>query len=142
MSTYTTTSDGLHVYVCNACFKFYEQLERIKYVVFQSMDYMKQILANNPLHLQILSLIDISMKIEQWNYGFMHGQIQSYGLLDHLLFYWNSKFQPTSTSKDVNLALTNLLHQNLSSNPLIQKYITNIEKPNKLMNYVFYLLQL
>jgi hypothetical protein len=34
MSTYTTTSDGLHVYVCNACFKFYEQPERIKYVVF------------------------------------------------------------------------------------------------------------
>jgi hypothetical protein len=64
MSTYTTTSDGLHVYVCNACFKFYEQLEWIKYVVFQSMDHMKQILANNPLNLQLLSLIDISMKIE------------------------------------------------------------------------------
>jgi hypothetical protein len=28
------------------------------------------------------------------------------------------------------LALKDLLHQNLSSNPLIQKYITNIEKPN------------
>jgi len=28
------------------------------------------------------------------------------------------------------LALKNILHQNLSSNPLIQKYITNIEKPN------------
>jgi hypothetical protein len=40
------------------------------------------------------------------------------------------QFQPTSTSKGVNLALKDLLHQNLSSNPLIQKYITNIEKPN------------
>jgi len=28
------------------------------------------------------------------------------------------------------LALKDLLHQNLSLNPLIQKYITNIEKPN------------
>jgi hypothetical protein len=28
------------------------------------------------------------------------------------------------------LAFKNLLHQNLSSNPLIQKYIINIEKPN------------
>jgi len=27
MSTYTTISDGLHVYVCNACFNFYEQPE-------------------------------------------------------------------------------------------------------------------
>jgi hypothetical protein len=45
MSTYTTTNDGLHVYVCNACFKFYEQPKRIKYVVFQSMDYMKQSIA-------------------------------------------------------------------------------------------------
>ncbi len=62
---YTTTSDGFHVYVCNACLKFYEQPEQIKYVVFQSMDNMKRILANNPLHLQLLSLIDISMKIEQ-----------------------------------------------------------------------------
>jgi hypothetical protein len=70
------------------------------------------------------------MKIEQQNYGFMHGQIQPSGLLDNLLLYWNSKFQPTSTPKDVNLALKDLLHQNLSSNPLIQKYISNIEKPN------------
>jgi hypothetical protein len=130
MSRYTTTSDGLYVYVCNACYKFYEQPERIKYVVFQSMDYMKQIFANNLLNLQLLSLIDISIKIEQRNYGFMHGQIQPFGLLDNPLLYWNSKFQPTSTSKDVNLALKDLLHQNLSSNPFIQQYITNIEKPN------------
>jgi hypothetical protein len=60
----------------------------------------------------------------------MHGQIQPSGLLDNPLLYWNSKFQPTSTSKDVNLALKDLLHQNLFSNPLIQKYITTIEKPN------------
>jgi hypothetical protein len=92
MSTYTTISDSLHVYVCNACFKFYEQLERIKYVVFQNMDYMKQILANNLLHLQLLSLIVILMKIEQRNYGFMHGQIQPSWLFDNPLLYWNSKF--------------------------------------------------
>ncbi len=130
MFTYTTISDLLHVYVCNACFKFYEQPKWIKYVVFQSMDYMKQILANNPLDLQLFSFIDISIKIEQRNYGFMHGKIQLFGLLGNPLFYCNSKFQPTSTSKDVNLAFKDLLHQNLSSNPLIQKYITNIEKPN------------
>jgi len=70
------------------------------------------------------------MKIEQQNYGFMHGQIQPSRLLDNPLLYWNSKFQPTSTSKDVNLALKDLLHQKLSSNPLKQKYITNNEKPN------------
>jgi hypothetical protein len=34
MSTYTTTSDGLSVYGCNACFKFYEQPKQIKYVAF------------------------------------------------------------------------------------------------------------
>jgi hypothetical protein len=89
--------------MCNACFKFYEQPKRIKYVVFQSMNYMKQILANNLLHFQPLSFIDILMKIEQQNYGFMHGQIQPFGLLDNPLLYWNSKFQPTSTSKDVIL---------------------------------------
>jgi hypothetical protein len=71
------------------------------------------------------------MKIEQPNCGFMHGQIQPSRLLDNPLFYWNSKVQPTSTSKDVNLALKDLLHQNLSSNLLIQKHITNIEKPNR-----------
>ncbi len=129
-STYKTSSDGLHVRVCNACLKFYEQPEWIKYVVFQSMDYMKHFFVNNLLHLQLLSFIDISMKIEQQNYGFMHGQIQPSGLLDNPLLYWNSKFQQTSTSKDVNLAFKDLLHQNLTSNPLIQKYITNIEKPN------------
>jgi hypothetical protein len=36
--------------------------------------------------------------------------------------------QPINISKDVNLALEDLLHQNLFSNPLIQKYVTNIEK--------------
>jgi hypothetical protein len=73
MSTYTTIGDGLHVYVCNACFKFYEQPQWIKYVVFQNINYMKQILVNNLLHVQLLSLIDISMKTEQRNYIFMHG---------------------------------------------------------------------
>ncbi len=63
MSTYTTISDGFHMHVCNASFNFYEQLKQIKYVVFQSMDYIKQILASNLLHLRLLSLIDISMKI-------------------------------------------------------------------------------
>jgi hypothetical protein len=58
----------------------------------------------------------------------MHGQIQPSRLFDNPLLYWNSKFEPTITSKDVNLALKNLLHQNLSSNTFIQKYITNIEK--------------
>ncbi len=82
------------------------------------------------LDLQLLSLINISMKIEQQNYGFKHGQIQPFGLLDNPLLYWNSKFQLTNTSKDVNLAFKDLLHQKLSSNPLIQKYITNVEKPN------------
>jgi hypothetical protein len=86
MSTYTTTNDGLHVYVNNVCFKFYEQPKQIKYVVFQNMDYMKQILVNNPLHLETFS-IDISMKIGQQNYGFMHGQIQPFGLLDNPLLY-------------------------------------------------------
>jgi hypothetical protein len=62
MSMYTTTSDGLHVYVCNACFKIYEQPKHTKYVVFQSMDYMKQILVNNPLDLQLFSLINISIE--------------------------------------------------------------------------------
>jgi hypothetical protein len=33
MSTYTTTSDGLYVYVCNASFTFYEEPKRIKYVL-------------------------------------------------------------------------------------------------------------
>ncbi len=80
MSTYTNISDGLHVYVRNACFKFYEQPKWIKYVVFQSMDYMKQILVNN------------HCIFKQRNYGFMHGQIQPSGLLDNPLLYWNSKF--------------------------------------------------
>ncbi len=106
------------------------------------MNYMKQILANNPLHLQLLSLIDISMKIEQQNYGFMHGQIQPFGLLDNPLLYRNSKFQPTSTSKDVNLALKDLLHQNLSSNPLIQNTSPLLRNQIQLMDYMFYLFQL
>jgi hypothetical protein len=96
------------------------------------MDYIKQILANNPLDLQLFSLIDISMKIEQRNYGFMHGQIQPSGLFDNPLLYWNSKFQPSSTSKDVNLAFKDLLHQNLSSKILKNQI--------QLMDYVFYLL--
>jgi len=87
MSTYTTINDSLHVYVFNACFKFYEQPKRIKYIIFQSMDYIKQILANNPLDLRLISLIDISMKIEQRNYGFMHGQIQPSRLFDNPLLY-------------------------------------------------------
>ncbi len=80
------------------------------------------------------------MKIKQRNCGFMHGQIQPSRLLDNPLFYRNSKVQPTSTSKDVNLALKDLctkiclqiyLYKNTS--PILKNQI-------ELMDYVFHLL--
>jgi hypothetical protein len=60
----------------------------------------------------------------------MDSCITKYNHPGYLTILYSIGFQPTSTSKDVNLALKDLLYQNLSSNPLIQKYITNIEKPN------------
>ncbi len=134
--TYTTTNDGLHVYVCNACLKFYEQLEWIKYVVFESM---KQILVNNLLHLQLLSLIDISMKIEQWNYGFMHNHlgyltilysigIPSFNqLLHQKMLIWPSKIFCTKIWLQIHL------YKNISS--ILRSKI-------KLMDNLFYFFQL
>jgi len=103
---------------------------------------MKQILANNLLHLQLLSFIVISMKIEQQNYGFMHCQIQPFGLFDNLLFYRNSKFQPTSTSKDVNLALKDLLHQISLQIHLYKNTSPILRNQIQLVDYVFHFFQL
>ncbi len=102
------------------------------------MDYMKQILANNLLHLQLLSLIVISMKFEQQNYGFMHCQIQPFGLFDNPLLYWNSKFQPTSTSKNVNLALKDLLHQICFQIHLYKNTSPILRNQIQLVDYVFH----
>jgi len=133
MFTYTTIGDGLHVYVCNACFKFYGQPKWIKYVLFQSMDYMKQILANNPCIFNFFHLL-----IYQWklNNEITYSCMAKYNHLGYLTILYSIRIPSFNQlihhvwSKDVNLALKDLLHQNLSSNPLIQKYILNIEKPN------------
>ncbi len=82
------------------------------------------------------------MKIEQRNYGFMHGQVQPFGLFYNPLLYWNSKFQPISTSKDVNLALKDLLHQICPQIDLYKNTSPILRNQIQLMDYVFYFLRL
>jgi len=73
--------------VCMQCmFKILQTTIIDKICCISNMDYMKQILVNNLLHLQLLSLINIRMKIEQQNYRFMHVQIQPSRLLNNPLF--------------------------------------------------------
>jgi hypothetical protein len=100
---------------------------------------MKQILVNNLLHLQLLSLIDISMKIEQWNYGFMHNHlgyltilysigIPSFNqLLHQKMLIWPSKIFCTKIWLQIHL------YKNISS--ILRSKI-------KLMDNLFYFFQL
>jgi len=73
--------------------------------------------------------------IYQWklNNEIMDSCMAKYNPLGYLTILYSigiPSFNQLVHQKDVNLALKDLLHQNLSSNPFIQKYITNIEKPN------------
>jgi hypothetical protein len=101
------------------------------YVVYQPPAYMKSIVTLNPLHVQLLSFMDIGLHMQSKDWGFSTGKIVSDSLLNSHLFGWTERSNASQTVENLVSSLTPLLSQNLHTNPFFQKYITIFEQPEK-----------
>ena len=99
--------------LCNQCYSNRKNPPHAPYVVYQSPAYMKSIVTLNPLHVQLLSFMDIGMHMHSKGWGFSTGKIISDSLLNAPLFGWAEHSDASQIIENLASSLTPLLSQNL-----------------------------
>ena len=82
MSKHTIDASGLKMNVCNRRRGQRGQNQGNPYVVMHSLEYLACILKVHPIKVQLLSFVDISLRIEENKYGFVSEQIEDFSLLN------------------------------------------------------------
>jgi hypothetical protein len=82
ISKYTTNALGDYMNLCYKCKCSNDHADHCPYIVMMTREYFSSILKLNPLKVQMLSLLDISMILEERKYGFVFGQISDTSLLN------------------------------------------------------------
>jgi hypothetical protein len=70
MAKYTINENGEYMYVCTKCDKQQYNFYNASYIVFHFPNYMNSMLCLHPIYLQLLSLIDIGLHIQEKHFGF------------------------------------------------------------------------
>ena len=131
LSQYTTNTKRNVMHLCMKCYMNQTKPVNAPYVVYHSPSYTKSIILTNPLHVQLLSFLDIGLHIQSRNWGFSTGQILETSLLNNPLLSWDGTIDKTTTIKELSSTVGPILAQNMHSNPLFNKYLTMFEQPHK-----------
>ena len=129
MSEQTTDASGLKMVAYNKCRAKRGLQEENPYVVMQSSKYMVCILKVHPLKVQLLSFLDISVRIEENKYGFVSGQIEDFSLLDNPLVSSDGVLDDKDFFEGLVDELQPIMEGN-SRNPWFNMYLTNFESSN------------
>ena len=87
------------------------------------------ILKVHPLKVQLLSFLDISVRIEENKYGFVSGQIEDFSLLDNPLVSSDGVLDDKDFFEGLVDELQPIMEGN-SRNPWFNMYLTNFESSN------------
>ena len=120
------------MHLCMKCYMNKTKPTNAPYVVFHSPSYTKSIISTNPLHVQLLSFLDIGMHIQSRNWGFLTGQILETNLLNSPLLSWDGTTDITATIEELSSSIGPIVAQNMQSNPQFKTYITVFEQPQKI----------
>ena len=86
LADFTTNDSGHKMIICIQCHLNKNKPPNAPYIVYNSLTYMKSIITTNPLHVQMLSFLDIGMHIQSKDWGFSVGKIVDMSLLNNPLF--------------------------------------------------------
>jgi hypothetical protein len=89
MVKYTTNENGECIYICTKCDKHQCTLHKTSYIVLHSPNYMNSMLCLHPIYVQLLSLIDIGLHIQEKHCGFSIGQMSEKSFLNSPLLSWD-----------------------------------------------------
>ena len=132
IAKHTTNASVDKMILCNQCHSNRRNPPYAPYVVYQPPAYMKSIVTLNPLHVQLLSFMDIGVHMQSKDWGFSTGKIVFNNFLNSLLFGWAENYDAYQTIENLVSSLTHcMLSQNLHTNPFFQKYMTIFEQPEK-----------
>jgi hypothetical protein len=92
--------------------------------------YTRTLLSLHPLHVQLLSLVGVSIEMVRKIHGFAHGLLEQSSILDGPLVSWSSFSGECLNKDDILDLLKSLLSINIEKNPLVQTYLTMIESPH------------
>jgi hypothetical protein len=71
MANHTTFDDKKLVHICIKCHSNLNKPQNVTYIIYyQPPSYMGTLLSTHPLHVQLLSFIDIGMHMQSRNWGF------------------------------------------------------------------------
>jgi hypothetical protein len=70
MAKYTTNENGTLMFICNRCDNDKYNAYRTSYKVLHSPNYMNLMLSIHLIYIQLLSLVDIGLHIEEKHWGF------------------------------------------------------------------------
>lgn len=107
---------------CSSC----KKTKRTRNVVILQPDYIHGILNSNQIHVQLLSIIDISISVATTANAVARGVLDRRSLLDNPLVCWSTN----SLHSSIHLSsspLKEILAHNINNNPIIQKYKTMAE---------------
>jgi hypothetical protein len=127
----TTNANGHKMNVCLKCKSNMTAPPNSRYVVYQSPSYFNSIVSSHPLHVQLLSFLDIGIYIESKNWGFSIGEISETSLLNSPLLYWDGVIDSTPLIETISSSLGPILNQNMDTNPAFEDFFTVFEQPQK-----------
>jgi hypothetical protein len=102
--------------------------------VYQSPSYFNSIASCHPLHVQLLSFMDIGIYIESQNWGISTGEITETSLLNSPLLYWDGIIDHTPLIETISSSLGPILNQNMDTNPTFEDFFIVFEQPPKSIN--------
>ena len=131
LSHYTTNAKGNVMHLCMKCNNNKTKPANAPYVVFHSPSYTKSIISTNPLHVQLLSFLDIGMHIQSRNWRFSTVEIIETSLLNSPLLSWDGTTDKIATVQELSSTIGPILAQNMQTNPQFKKYLTVVEQLQK-----------
>ena len=99
------------MHLCMKCYMNKTKPVNARYVIYQSPSYTKSIISTNPLHVQLLSFLDIGLHIQSKNWGFLIGQILETSLLNSYLLSWDGTTDKTATIEELSSTVGPILAQ-------------------------------
>jgi hypothetical protein len=120
MAKYTTNENGEYMYVCTKCDKQQYKFYNTSYIVLHFPNYRNLMLCFHPIYVQLLSLIDIGLHIQEKHFGFSIVQINEKSLLNTPLQNWNGILEKEISQNEVMNIIMPMFVENINTNPLFK----------------------
>ena len=123
--------------ICTQCHSNKNKPLNAPYVVYNSPTYMKFIITTNPLHVQMLSFLDIGIHIQSKDWGLSLGKIVNTSLLSNPLFDCATRLDALQSIEHLASSLRPLLSQNLTTyQPILSNICNNFLAASQEYKYV------